>query len=117
MLSGISWFFRSRCLGYQFALPLPLSFQLLSFMNLHTITFIKAHDRIFRVGSKVEIAGVATNYAVSPLALADGIDEEIPEVENACRIMYTGRPVFTIEDKVFTSAVTLAASSDFIKCI
>ena len=71
-------------------------------MNLHTITFIKAHDRIFRVGAKVEIAGGATNYAISPLSLADGIVEEIPEVENACRIMYTGRPVFTIEDKSFT---------------
>ena len=29
--------------------------------------------------------------------------------------MYTGRPVFTIEDKVFTNEVTLAASSDFTK--
>ena len=30
------------------------------------------------------------------------LDEEIPDVENVCRIMYTGKPVFSIEDKIFT---------------
>ena len=115
MLSGIKLVFSVKMLGL--SVCLAFAFVVSAFV-IHEFTydnFHKAHDRIFRVGSKVEIAGSATSYAVSPLSLADGIIEEIPEAENACRIMYTGRPVFTIEDKLFTTEVTLAASSDFLK--
>jgi putative ABC transport system permease protein len=77
--------------------------------------FHKEHEQIFRVGLKVEIEGGVTNYAVSPLALAEGIVEEIPEVENAFRFMYGGKPVFTIEDNLFNSETILIADADFTK--
>ena len=115
MLSGIKLVFSVKMLGL--SVCLAFAFVVSAFV-IHEFTydnFHKANDRIFRMGSKVEIASSATNYAVSPLLLADGIMEEIPEAENACRIMFTGRPVFTIEDKGFTTEVTLAASTDFLK--
>ncbi|HKZ36529.1 MAG TPA: ABC transporter permease, partial [Chryseolinea sp.] len=79
--------------------------------------FHKEHEQIFRVGLKVEIEGGVTNYAVSPLALAEGIVEEIPEVENAFRFMYGGKPVFIIEDNLFNSETTLIADADFTKTL
>ncbi|HEX6225670.1 MAG TPA: ABC transporter permease [Chryseolinea sp.] len=99
----------SICLAFAFAI---------SAFVIHEVTFDDFHrgnERIFRVGSQVEIAGASTDYAVSPLALADGVVEEIEDVENACRVMYTGKPIFTIGEKVFTGDATLATSPDFFK--
>ena len=79
--------------------------------------FHKEHEQIFRVGLKVEIEGGLINYAVSPLALAEGIVEEIPEVENAFRFMYGGKPIFTIEDNLFNNETTLIADADFTKTL
>ena len=109
LVFSVKMFGLSVCVAFAFVLS-SFVIQEFTYDNFH-----KAHERIFRVGSKVKIGGGVTNYAVSPLSLADGIIEEIPEAENACRIMFTGRPVFTIEDKVFTTEVTLAASTDFTK--
>lgn len=101
----------SVCLAFAFIVSAFVIHEF-SFDNFH-----KEHDRIFRVGTKVEIEGAVTNYAVSPLALADGIVEEIPDVANACRFMYGGKPVFIIEDKLFNTETALIADADFTKVL
>jgi putative ABC transport system permease protein len=77
----------------------------------------KDHDKIFRVGLKVGIHGVITNYAVSPFALRDALVEEIPEVEEAFRFKYAGKPIYTIDDKIFNEEQTLVACENFLKIL
>lgn len=102
-------------------LSVCLAFALIvSAFVIHEFTFDKHHDgyhRIFRIGSKAEIEGAVTNYAVSPLALADGIADEIPEVENTFRIMYLGKPMFSLEQDLFNSEVSLAVDPEFLKVL
>jgi putative ABC transport system permease protein len=99
------------------SLCLAFAFMVSAFV-IHEFRFDNYHkepEEIFRIGSEVGIAGAITKYAVSPVALADGIEQEIPEVEEAIRIMYHGRPVLTIEDKTFNTDVALRANSDLLK--
>lgn len=99
----------SLCLAFAF---------IVSAFVIHEFRFDNYHknpERIFRIGSEIQIAGTVTKYAVSPLALADGIEEEIPDVEEAGRIMYHGRPVFSIEDKIFNTDVAFRANSDLFE--
>lgn len=102
-------------------LSICLAFALLiTAFVIHEFTFDRhypAHHRIFRIGAAVEIEGITTSYAVSPVALADALAEEIPEVEAAGWIMYDNQPVFTIEDKVFNSETSLIAGADLLKVL
>lgn len=75
----------------------------------------KDYNKIFRVGSKVGIHGVITNYAVSSLALRDALVEEIPEVEEALRFRYGGKPIYAIEEKIFNEEHTLIVCENFLK--
>jgi putative ABC transport system permease protein len=102
-------------------LSICLAFALLiTAFVIHEFTFDRHysnHHRIFRIGVAVELEGVRTNYAVSPVALADGLAEEIPEAEATGWIMYDSRPIFTIEDKVFNTETSLIAGGDLLKVL
>ncbi len=104
-----------------FGLSICLAFALvIAAFVIQEFTFDRHHadnEQIFRVGSKVGLHGVITNYAVSPLALGDGFEEEIPEVETAFRFMFGGNPVFTIEDNLFNTETTLVPCEDFLKVL
>ena len=71
------------------------------------------YDRIFRIGSEIEIGGNVTRYAVSPLALSDALREEVPEVEYAFRCTYGGKPVYIIDEESFNNETTLIVEPDF----
>lgn len=107
--------FSVKMLGLSICLAFAL---IVSAFIIHEFTFDQHHsdhDRIFRVGTKVGLQDVITNYAVSPVALGDGLAEEIPEVENACRFMYNGKPVFILGDEIFNEEITFVASDNFLK--
>lgn len=107
--------FSVKMLGLSICVAFAL---IVSAFIIHEFTFDHHHtdyDRIFRVGAKVGIQGVITNYAVSPVALGDGLAEEIPEVENACWFMYDGKPVFIIGDEIFNGEIAFVASDNFLK--
>jgi putative ABC transport system permease protein len=73
------------------------------------------HSRIYRIGAQVTLDGVATNYAVSPFALADELSYEVPEVEAACWISYHHKPLLKVGDAVFEDEVAWIVNSDFNK--
>lgn len=102
-------------------LSICLAFALLiTAFVIHEFTFDRHypdHNRIFRVGAAITIEGVTTNYAVSPVALAEGLAEEVPEVEATGWIMYDSRPVFTIDDRIFNTEISLITSSDLPKVL
>ncbi|WP_276372457.1 ABC transporter permease [Chryseolinea sp. H1M3-3] len=104
-----------------FGLSICLAFALvIAAFVIQEFTFDRHHadyEKIFRVGAKVGLHGVITNYAVSPLALGDGMEEEIPEVETAFRFMFGGNPVFTVEDNLFNGETTLIPCEDFLKVL
>ena len=99
----------SVCLAFAFTVS-AFIIQEFSFDNYH-----QEYGTIFRIGSKIEIGGNVTEYAVSPLALADAILEEIPDVDYAFRCMYGGRPVYMIDGKSFNNESTLIAEPDFLR--
>ena len=105
---SIKIFGLSVCLAFAFVVS-AFVIQEFSYDKYH-----QEHERIFRIGSKVEIGGNVTDYGVSPLALAEAISEEIPDVAYAFRCMYGGRPVYTIEGKSFNNESTLIVEADFL---
>jgi putative ABC transport system permease protein len=107
--------FSVKMLGISLCLAFAL---LIAGFVIHEFTFDRYHpayEKIFRIGTKVTMHGALTHYAVSPLALADGLADEIPEVQNAVRLMYLSKPVFAIEDKLFNGDVALAVNEEFLK--
>lgn len=102
-------------------LSLCLAFALLlTAFVIHEFTFDRYHkdyERIFRIGLQVNIQGDVTNFAVSPVALGDGLAEEIPEIEDAFTIMHGGKPAFTADNEIFNNETVLIASSNFLKTL
>jgi putative ABC transport system permease protein len=78
---------------------------------------IKNYKSIYRIGSSVESHGTESNYAVSPLALAETLATECSEVELAARLMATHRPEIVIEDFRYYNVVTFSADSNFLKLL
>lgn len=75
---------------------------------------IRNYDSIYRIGSHVVSAGTESNYAVSPLALAESLIIETPEVESAARLMAAHRPQITVGDAHHYNIVTYSADSNFL---
>ncbi|MBT1701052.1 ABC transporter permease [Fulvivirgaceae bacterium PWU4] len=102
-------------------LSICLAFALLiTAFVIHEFTFdhhYPDHHRVFRVGTAITIEGVTTSYAVSPVALAEGLAEEVPDVEAAGWIMDDSRPVFTIEDQTFNNEVSLITGGNLLKVL
>src|SRR5688572_24536723 len=104
-----------------FGLAICLTFALvLSAFILHEFSFDQHHkdyNRIFRVGTWVNIEGNTTNYAVSPVGMGNSFLEEIPEVENACWFTFGGKPVYSVDAAQFNNETTLVASSEFLRML
>lgn len=77
----------------------------------------KDHERIFRIGCEVNIQGAITNFAVSPVVLAQGLAEEVPDVENIFTVLYAGKPSFLIDNETFGNINTLIVSQDFLNVL
>lgn len=75
----------------------------------------ESYDRIYRIASGVESNGTESNYAVSPLALADAMIVEVPEVERATRVMSTFRPEYEVETDTYSNIRTFSADSNFLR--
>lgn len=75
------------------------------------------YESIYRIGSHVVSNGTESNYAVSPLALAESLIIESSEIETASRLMATHRPEITIEDSNYYNIVTYSADSNFLKLL
>lgn len=75
------------------------------------------HDRIYRITSRVNFQDHITHYAVTPLPMGPTLVEDIPEIENYCRILYEEKPIFRVEDRMFYDEVTVAADSNFFQIL
>jgi len=75
------------------------------------------YESIYRIGSGVESNGTKSNYAVSPLALAETLMIESPEVESAARLMATHRPEIVVGDSKYYNIITYSADSNFLKLL
>jgi putative ABC transport system permease protein len=75
----------------------------------------KNYDLIYRIGSGVNSNGLESNYAVSPLKLADALMEEAPEVERAARLMATFRPEYEVGDDTYYNCTTFSADTTFLR--
>jgi putative ABC transport system permease protein len=109
--------FSIKTFGLSVCLAFALVVSAFVIQEYTTDHFHKDYERIFRVGSRVDIHGEVTNYAVSPMALRDGLEEEIPEVEQAFRFRHAGKPMFRIEDKVFSEETSFIACENFLKIL
>jgi len=76
---------------------------------------IKDHQRIYRVGVKIDIGGSVTNYGASPELLAEALEEEVPEIEIAAFYddeMFNYRNIFEVNELSYSNEKALATSAN-----
>lgn len=63
--------------------------------------FHEKKDRIYTVWNKAMIDGKLTAWDATPKVLARTLEKDLPEVEQAARVNWSGSPIFSIGDKKF----------------
>jgi putative ABC transport system permease protein len=72
------------------------------------------YSRIYRVATKAEMQGKTTLYAVSPMALAHTLADEVPGIERATRFIFAHVP-YSLGDKKFFDVTTYMVDSSFLR--
>lgn len=76
--------------------------------------FIKDNDRIYRVALNRIYPENTISYAIIPHSYGPTIKEDIPEVENQCRVMdFNNEFVIRYEDKIFKERNFIFADTNF----
>lgn len=74
----------------------------------------KNYDRIFRVGTRADMQGKISDYAVSPLPMGYALADELPVVERATRFMYA-HAIFEAGTERLFGVHAYAADSNFLR--
>lgn len=104
-----------KVLGLAVCLAFTLTLSAFVIQEFGYDRFHPGYDRLYRVGSYVVLDNTHTHYAVSPLQLGPALYDELPQVEGYTRMMYLEKPVFRINDNLFSHTQALAADSSFLK--
>lgn len=98
------------------AICLAFTFLLTGFV-INELSFdhhTKDYERIYRIGTRAEMQGKLTSYAIAPLPLAPTIADEVPGIEQTTRFMFTGA-VYKVDADKFYGITTYAADSNFLR--
>jgi len=101
-----------------FGLAISIAVSILIYLYLHhELTYDHYHEnyeRIYRVASeRLAEDGTVEQYATSEPGLARHLKENSPEIEDAIRIGWAGRPVIRNKERVFNQENFYFASSNF----
>ena len=107
--------FTVKSVGLAVCLAFTLTLAAFVFQELNFDKFHPGYRSIYRIGSEVELNGVTTRYAVSPFQMGPALAAELPEVSAYCRLLHVAKPVFKVEDVVFSHALTIQADSNFLR--
>lgn len=72
------------------------------------------YDRIYRIGTRAEMQGKVTSYAVSPLPLAPAVASEVTGIERGSRFMISGM-MYKKDDQKFYDIISYVADSNFLR--
>jgi putative ABC transport system permease protein len=98
------------------AICLAFTFLLTGFV-INEFSYDRHHenyDRIYRIGTRADMQGKISKYAVSPLPTGYALADELPVVERASRFMYS-HAVFNVEGERFFGVHSYAADSNFLR--
>jgi hypothetical protein len=74
----------------------------------------KNYERIYRIGTRAEMQGKTTSYAVTPLPLGPMVADEVPGIERASRFMFS-HIVYEVGDAKFFGITNYAADTNFLR--
>jgi putative ABC transport system permease protein len=74
----------------------------------------KDYERIYRVGTRAEMQGKITSYAVSPLPLASTLADEVPGIERASRFTFSAAN-YKVGDQTFFGITNYAVDTNFLR--
>lgn len=98
------------------AICLAFTFLLTAFV-INEFSYDHHHEnykRVYRIGSRAEMQGKVSNYAVSPLPMSNALADELPIVERASRFMYS-HPTLIVDGQKLFGVHAYAADSNFLR--